>query len=120
MIYLNKYEKLGYWLYTDSDNVYSCEETGDGMIWYDGNGWTVESESLCEKLTNARAEALARMPKRVEIRGDLCIYTDGVKEWASITVDCDKLYDKFNANKINTKLKITIEEVASSQEARQE
>lgn len=69
MIYLNKYEQLEYWLYTATDNVYSCEETGDGLVWYDGNSWILESENLCEKLTKARAEALARTPKRVVVEG---------------------------------------------------
>lgn len=66
MIFLNKYEQVEYWLYTAYGSVYRCEQTGDGLVWYDSDGWALESEIRCEKLTNARNEALAKMPKRVE------------------------------------------------------
>lgn len=106
MVYLNKYENVEYWLYTGTGDVFSCEETEDGLAWYDGHGWDVTSENFCEKLTNARTEVLSKMPKRVELK----LENDIKKGFLNSRI-IDKIYwilVKYPENKL---LRTIIEEV---------
>ena len=108
MIYLNKHQEYEYWLYSSAGDVYACEETGDGLLWYDARGWDLDSERFCEKLTNARTEALLKMPKRVEFETEMKV--EGKNSYFKYTKK--EIYEMFvKVFQGNHKVKVIIEEV---------
>lgn len=103
----------------DNDEIWNYNGKIRGFSkwgWLDQEMQVIDDDYDQNYLTELRAEAFAKIPKRVE----LTIKNDTKTNYIDESRTSQKIYGELQKLKVNGIVKVVIEEVASSQEARQE